>query len=342
MSESDKKHGNRKLSHKFKDLMKKTKKSISEIPKQIAEEFESSIPDKTPTVESFEPASPSLDIMEQARENLTRFKNFLESNPANPGEFYDIVYQTMSRAFSEFTNRTADLEIKLNEAKTAASDFDDKLSQNQERKSELQKRITDIIAEKRSLNKQIEALKKEQLEVQGKIDSSKQQKHALRDMTEEYAKLQETLKDEEEKYDVEVQKTVELEQKLTELQIKVQQKEKEVEADLEASEARIKELTAKARQAELIERQIQQAKREAEKPLPQPAPEPVTVSTYVINDNVKVSPQEKEHLKFMIMALKSEITELKAERDSRMMDIDCLMQENLGLKQIIRNMMENQ
>jgi hypothetical protein len=53
------------------------------------------------------------------------------------------------------------------------------------------------------------------------------------------------------------------------------------------------------------------------------------VSAFVIEDRVKISEEDTETLRFVI-----------EEGNDRMMDVDCLMQENIGLKQLIRQISE--
>ena len=63
--------------------------------------------------------------------------------------------------------------------------------------------------------------------------------------------------------------------------------------------------------------------------------------SYVIEDTVKISNQEVVGLQFMINQLEKENKQLHILIESKKDDIKCLSDENLGLKEIIREMTEN-
>ena len=47
-------------------------------------------------------------------------------------------------------------------------------------------------------------------------------------------------------------------------------------------------------------------------------------------------------MRSMVEQIEAENRALEEEYESKQMDIDCLIQQNLGLKQIIRDIVENQ
>lgn len=337
MSEQQPHDGKKKkgFASKLKNMMKRGK-GPGEGPRTSEQGPETEVP-----VFQFTPAPSSLDIMQQARENLTNFKAYIETNPPSASEAYDVVSATMSRAFSEFTNRTVELGINLDKARTAAEDIVGTLQEKEQRKEELKKRINELIAEKRTLNRELEGLQQQGGDVEGKIAEAKRQKGVLGQTKAEFEEAEKKVGEEKAELEKEQQKTAEMEAKLKDLRERFARIDQEVEEELNASEARVKELTARARQAEQNERQAQMEREKQMKVEKQAKPKAKQeVSTFVINDNVKVSQEEINQLRFMVKALSEQVAELESEKESKMMDIDCLMQENNGLKQIIRSMTE--
>ena len=327
--------GKKGFASKLKNMVKRGK-----VPGEVPRTSDQSADTKVPVFQ-FTPAPSTLDIMQQARENLTNFKSFIETGPPSASEEYDVVSATMSRAFSEFTNRTVELGIKLDKARTAAEDIVGQLKEKEQRKEELKKRIDQIIAEKRSLNRELEELQHQGGDVEGKIAEAKRQKGVLGEKKAEVEELSKKISDGKENLEKEKSKSAEMEAKLKELRERFARIDQEVEEELNASEARVKELTAKARQAEQAERQVQMEREKQMKVEKKAKPkQKAEVATFVINDNVKVSQEEINQLRFMVKAISEQVAELESEKESKMMDIDCLMQENNGLKQIIRAMTE--
>jgi hypothetical protein len=105
----------------------------------------------------------------------------------------------------------------------------------------------------------------------------------------------------------------------------------------------IRELTITARQAEMQERQLRLQNAEREKKRKKDAfnrPIAPRISAFMIEDNVKISKAELAELRFMIDSLQKDNEVMEEAKNSKMMDMDCLGQENLGLKQLIRQVSE--
>jgi hypothetical protein len=281
----------------------------------------------------FVPADPSLDLMIQARVNLTVFKAYLEHDSSDSGGHYDIVAQTMSRACSQFTNRTAELEIKLAEARTGAMDIEAQeqaiLDQKQNHAAELAR----LESEEAQLKAELAKLLAEQ---NAKVDDATKQKVkrktviAVREERDRWQSQHRLLSEDLEK---ERQNTAALAQELAVLE--AESAKVDLTGQIDHWETRIKELTAVAKAAEEREVRVVEAKK-----APVTPPKVGKTTTFVIHDTVKISGQEMEHLAFMVRALSEDNERLCEERNSRMMDIDCLMQENMGLKQLLREMVE--
>ena len=81
----------------------------------------------------FQSADPDLDLFTQARMNLQNFKVFFAQNPSNAIEPYQIVAATVSKAFANLTNKSAELELeKEAHDRDMASIIDDIKLQNEE------------------------------------------------------------------------------------------------------------------------------------------------------------------------------------------------------------------
>jgi septal ring factor EnvC (AmiA/AmiB activator) len=295
---------------------------------------------ETPDPCPFQPASRSLDIMVQARENLTLFRRYLDDDPVDSFSKYRVVSQCMVHAFGQFANRTADLEEQLQKAQAAATDFDLPLSENQDQKAALTDKLAQLTEDNRCTSETLARLNKDLSQLQKQIADQKKIKKSVKQMRQKETDLKNQLSQNAETITRETTIVAELEAKLIELKSQAQVSESELTEELQKSEELIKDLTAKARKAEIDEREIQAQQR---KQLPQPMPLPAEKekpAAFLIRDKVKISDRESEGLINMIRAIRKQNAELARDRDSAMVDIDCLMQENLGLKQIIQQIAE--
>jgi chromosome segregation ATPase len=285
---------------------------------------------------AFVSADPSLDLMIQARENLTAFKAYLEHDPSDSGRHYDIVAQTMSRACSQFTNRTAELEIKLAEARAGAMDIEAQERAILDKKRDYAADIDRLASEEERLRVELDFLLDAEKAMSDQIDSQKSIEETVSAVKAELRQIEDQNRLLADVLNNETRKTAALSQELAQLEAQVRAANKDFEVEIEQYQAKIKELAVVAKAAE--EREVRAV--EAKKKPSEPAPKQKT-ETFVIHDTVRISEEEMEHLAFMVRALGEDNERLGAELYSKMMDVDCLMQENKGLKQLLREMVES-
>jgi SMC interacting uncharacterized protein involved in chromosome segregation len=281
----------------------------------------------------FIPADASLDLMVQARENLNSFKSYLDHDPSDSGRHYDIVAQTMSRACSEFTNRTAELEIRIDQARTAANDIIAQEESIVQQKDNFCVQISAAESEESQLRLELESLQSNARELESAVENGEAQEKEFDHIRREYSIWKERHESLVAEYESEDARTKELAREESELRELLQTQSTGAEAEVAQVEARIRELAATVK---VITARPDQPQKEEEAVAAQPE-----LPAFVIQDSVHVSGGERRHLAAMVAALEEENAALAADVNSRMMDIDCLMQENLGLKQIIREIAEN-
>jgi hypothetical protein len=141
----------------------------------------------------------------------------------------------------------------------------------------------------------------------------------------------------EEEFARESAKTIALQSDVNELKLQVEAQKQQLELALETCEAKVRELTLRARNSKS---DLAPTKTSAKKKKLEPLLLTPDVSAYVIDDRVRISGEDTERLQFMITELEKENEELLQSQSDKMADIDCLMQENLGLKQLIRQLTE--
>jgi DNA repair exonuclease SbcCD ATPase subunit len=291
----------------------------------------------------FEPASSKLDITIQARENLKRFHSYLESDPTDRNGDFDTISRTMALAFSEFTNRTANLRSQLSQAEAAAQDIDGQEATTVEKRAAFAARLAVLRTEKAELEAALERVTGENARFDEAIRARKLLKKSIvahRSSRDDLATRLATLQAELER---ELKRTGEMAVELARLVAENRARNQQWQSDIERSESRIRELTVAARQAEMQERQLRLQNTEKEKKRKKEVfnrPIAPHISAFMIDDNVKISQDEIAELRFMIRSLQKDNDAMETERNSKMMDIDCLGQENLGLKQLIRRTSE--
>jgi chromosome segregation ATPase len=290
--------------------------------------------DGAPTECTFRPAPKTLDIMVQARENLNSFRTYLETDPTDSHKCYELVALTMSRAVSQFTNRTADLQEKLNEARTAVLDFTEQEQITRARKAECQERLKALHLQESEVRAEIQTLNHEAADLQAGIAAGKTLKRSMRDGKRQFDELQAELTALEAEFHREEERTKEAKRELADGQAALEKRKKDTDDELARTEKRIRELTARLKRQEIFEREAQSRaqKRRASAATSQEQ----KVATFVIDDRVKVSHDELEGLSYMVTTIQRENRELSEDVESKQMDIDCLMQENRGLHQLIR------
>jgi chromosome segregation ATPase len=300
----------------FKDMIKKRPRGDGD-PSDLA-----------PSTYGFQPANASLDISDQARKNLMAFKSYLEQEPTDPGHFYETVAQTFSRSCSTFTQHCLDLESAVADAKSQAADAaQSELSANEvkEQKAQLlaaaEAELEAWRARLFSVRGETAKLERDRLNfkaVKGQVSVAQQQNLAL---SEQHSQLLA-------EYRVEVEKTEELSQAAAALEAAIQAQERELAVALAKSEEHIKQLAMIARASDGRNGARAKAKVQAVE-----RNEP-----FVIEDAVRVSEDELGRLRYMVWTIQNENEQLEAQRDSWMMDFDCMDQENRGLKRIIQQL----
>jgi chromosome segregation ATPase len=282
---------------------------------------------------TFVPANPSLDIMVQARENLNAFKAYLEHDPPDSWSHYDVVAQTMSRACSEFTNRTAQLEIKIDHARSAATDIEIRWREIVQKRADYLAQLEVIEAEETRMGIDLSSLQAQISAIESQLAILEQQERQLAEAREEHSVLESKYESAAAEYEAERAQTKVLMDEQALLLQKTQQRDTEQEAAFRECEERVRHLAAMAKAAEERAAQAATPRKKDETPAGPPG-----TPAFVIQDTVRVSSEEIERLGFMVGSLEADNARLALQVNSRMQDIDCLMQENLGLKQIIREL----
>jgi chromosome segregation ATPase len=198
-------------------------------------------------------------------------------------------------------------------------------------------RLADLRDEKGALLRLVEQLRVENERLEGEIATGKALKKGVRHNNDVFTSHCTRLGDLERQLTEESARTVSLQEELDRLKIEIEGQGQQFEMELANSQSRVRDLTLEAKKAELEEKR---AKIQAKKKKLLPLFLTPDVSAFVIEDRVKISEEDTETLRFMIDALQEENAQLIEERNERMMDVDCLMQENIGLKQLIRQLSE--
>ena len=294
---------------------------------------------------SFEEASPDLDVFTQARMNLRSFKDYFSQTDIDAINHYQIVAASVSKAFANLTNKSAELEL---EKATHEKDMKSLLEDIKKQKGELQT-STEMVDEMKSRS---EFLKSRHSDLQNQLDELTDTVSKRMDIKTKYdlaaseydkllAEFNEKKKILEDKKRVNEESSKEYE----ETKKALEEKQAKVDAELAESEQRVKELQAKAKKLEQEQEEAKRKAKELEKKKASKGKRRVSmaekpVETYVIQDNLSVSNQEIEGLRMMVEQIEAENKALTEEYESKQMDIDCLQQQNLGLKQIIRGIVE--
>lgn len=311
--------------------MLKTKMKIKN--KDLQEADQNSSDEATnPNEPAFQAAESSLSLREQAMSNLLNFKKYLEQNPANPSQEYEVVYQSISHAFSDLTNQISTLQNEKEKANAEYEKYTEQLGEKIMLKSNFERQITDLTAEKRKERNFLD----EQVRVNNKIVLEKERtsknKEQIRILSEKIEQLKNKITEEKQRLEQEIEKTQKLTSDNERIKLKFQDKQNVIDSKMKKGDNEIKVLMTQAKKAESV--QIEQMNVEKKPQVPVNKEN----TTFMIDDNVKVSNEEIHTLKYMVSEIQKENKSLSIELESKKMDVDCLMQENLGLKQIIREM----
>lgn len=285
----------------------------------------------------FVEADQSMDMMAQARQNLNSFKRYIETNPPDARIHFGVVFQTMTKAFSDITNKGAEIEIKIQESKTQAEEFDTKIEAQEKTKAEIEKTLTELTGQIRTKKNEINKIQAKNDKLEQTILLHKKAKVRVNQLLLKYEDQLSSLNEHTAILEKEKETTAKLVQQLDDAQDAFRCKKIEIENEIKQSEQSLRELVTKVKQVDAVEQKEKAITAATPKKVVIAAPPPEK-STFVIEDNVKVSHSEIDGLRRMIYDIQVENDTLQEELDSKKMDVDCLMQENLGLKQVIREM----
>jgi DNA repair exonuclease SbcCD ATPase subunit len=321
------------ISSKLKHMIHKHPKADTAVPRP--ENSERLSPALAPV---FTLSSNNLDATAKARENLRNFKLHLERNPSDPLEDLMSVIDNFSSALTSLRHRTADLQSKLAEAQAAAADLETQESQYSTRKRALAANLAVLRQEEALLLPESARLQREGERMRTDLARSKALKKAVAQKTDDLNSIGVLDSSMSTDFASQTARTGQLQSELNQLQLAFELHGQQVDADLAESQRQIRDLTIQAKQVEI---EATQAKVRARNKKLVPVMLTPDVSAFVIDDRVRISDDDSETLRFMIGALQKENERLIEERDDTMMDMDCLMQENIGLKQIIRQLSES-
>jgi chromosome segregation ATPase len=177
----------------------------------------------------------------------------------------------------------------------------------------------------------IQHLKHDTADLHAGIAAGKALKGSLRDGKRRFDELQAQLAELEDEFHREEAQTRDAKRELADAQAALERGRADAEDEVARTDSQIRDLTERIRRQESLEREAlsRAQKRRA-------AAQEQKVATFVIDGRVKVRPEELQGLRNMVAAIQRENRELAEDVDSKQADIDCLMQENRGLYQLIR------
>jgi chromosome segregation ATPase len=317
------------LGSRFKTMIMKCTDSPSE-----RSESESA-PPPPPSAPIFDLAPGSLDLAKQALQNIESFKSYLEIPQADGRKYFPAVGQSFSGGLTWLRNRTADRASQLAEAKTAASDFEGQELRNRALEEEYRRELEALEREEASLRAELEDLRRAGAGIEAEIATGKALKKSVRTGFDDFTSLSARLSALEADFVRETATAAATFSELNELKMQAESQRQQLDLALSSCQSRVRELTFRARRADV---DSAQAKGAAKRKKLEPLLLTPDVSAFVIDDRVRISIEDAEKLRFMIEALEKENEELTEVQNDKMADIDCLGQENLGLKQLIRQL----
>jgi len=285
----------------------------------------------------FQEADSNLDIFTQARINIQNFYSYFQQSQIDASIHYSIVSKTLSKAYGILTNRCAELEInretyekQIASIQEDTNRFNKEVEINKELLNQLLNREKFLICEKSRLSQELlrETQQRNKIaETKKKILRIKYDMKSIEDkastMEQHYHVLHEQLLNLEREYREAVENSFDC--------------GNELENTARKSEILIKELVSRIKSIESEQEKNKPKPSSNTSKTPLPSPEK---SSYLIVDTVKYSDRDIINLKNTIQIIEDENSILSAELDSKKMDTDCLMQQNIGLKQIIRDLVE--
>lgn len=323
---------NSSFSNKLKIFVEKTKLQHAQ---KNQNDHESEIEDNQ-VIEKFEftPADPHLEKSFQARENLANFKRFLDSHPDDPMPAFQVVQKTLFEAFADLTDKTANLKTKLENSKISDQEIDGQIKEKEGIRLDLERQVRNNNTQIRQHKILIHSLKDETELLNKQLEHTENYKKERNKFSLLYEDLLSQKLLGNSNFEQSKIETSRLEKELETANLQFKDQKNKLEEEVQKSESLVKDLTNKAKKADQLEKSL------ANKPKQEAFEKEPKKTAFVINDNVKVSNEEIKQLRYMVASIQQENNQLIEERNSKMMDIDCIMQENLGLKQIIRKMTE--
>jgi hypothetical protein len=279
------------------------------------------------------------DTTAEVLENLWNFKIYLEKDPSDPESDLMSVTDNFSTAVTALRHRTADFQVKLAGAQAASADLDVQESHIRTRKRELAAQLASLQEERATLLPVLARLQFDGEKQSADLTRSKGLKKRIIQKRDDFTSLDTSVSSLEAEIARQTVATLQLQSELSRLRLEIQGREQKGEFDFTECQRRIHDLTIQAKQAEA---EKEQAKVQEKNKRVVPVLLTPDVSAFVIEDRVKISRDDAATLRFMIEALREENERLIGEMNDGMMDVDCLMQENIGLKQIIRQLLEGE
>lgn len=290
----------------------------------------------------FQEAPPDLDLFTTARINLKNFKEYLEQTQENAFEPYQIVNGSLSKAYSNLTNKQSELEAeKENHTKDMTAITADISKQKEAYQSE----TNEIEALKKSQDEiyQSNQVLKEKIQSQtDKNAKAAKEKVQLAELQEKLKSLRSAVENKQKELETVLTTTKSASDEYESLKQTLADKQKFAAEELIKSEQQVKELQAQAKKQEQIQERQKMKAPERVNSRRRVSMTDRKTETFIIKDNLQLSTAELETLRTLTTQIQKENDVLQGEYESKQMDVDCLFQENLGLKQILRDMFETQ
>jgi hypothetical protein len=324
---------------KATELGSRFKTMILKHTESAADRVEAERPPPPPPPPVFFPTSSAANPASRASQDLQRFKAFLENPLADGKKYFPGVNDTFSAGLTYLRCRASDHESQLEEAQAAAGDFDTQESENRALEHDHRASLAALEREASSLRATVADMRARNDQLSTQIAAGKAQKKLFRRSLGTVNANTLRLAELQEEFARESATTFALQNTLADFKVHAEAQQHQLALALESCEARVRELALQARNSQIEVQAAKEAKRSAKKKF-EPLLLTPDVSAFVIDDKVRISIEDTETLQFMITELDKENELLVEWRNDIMSDIDCLMQENLGLKQIIRQLSE--
>lgn len=290
----------------------------------------------------FQEAPPDLDIFMTARFNLRNFKEFFEQTQENAFEPYQLVSASLSKAYSNLTQKQAELETEQEHHNKDMDSIQSDIKKQKETFETESKEIENLKQKQEDFSHSIDEYKQKIKTQTSKNATSTEQKAKLAELQEKLKSLRLSIESKQKELETVISNNKTSNEEYLSLKDKLAEKEKYAENELLESEQQVKDLQSQAKKLEQEQEKLEKIKAAQEKsPKKARAPADRKSETFIIQDNLKLGNRELDSLRLLTQQIQQENDQLQAELEDKQMDIDCLGQQNLGLKQILRDMLEN-